>query len=109
MRTPALALLLVACLPAVAAQPICWTGDSLQRVGRTDPPGATVDAAISAARGEVESFQVVVRGPSGGLTRVGLALSDLVGPGGAVIPATRYTRYREHYVQVSPGSPDWGG
>jgi hypothetical protein len=51
----------------------------------------------------------VVRGPSGGLTNVNVTVSDLTGPGGAVIPKTSLTLFREQYVSVSQSSPNWGG
>ncbi|MBA2481113.1 MAG: DUF4091 domain-containing protein [Planctomycetes bacterium] len=105
----ALSVLIITGSSIHAAQPVVWAVDSLTRVGRGDAPGSNRDTSISAARGEVESFQVVVRAPSGGLTRVRFTLSALTGPAGATIPAAKYTRYREHYVTVSPASADWGG
>ncbi|HYE06799.1 MAG TPA: glycoside hydrolase domain-containing protein [Planctomycetota bacterium] len=109
MRPSAPLLLLALATAASAAQPVAWVEDSLVRVGRGDPVRSAPDASISAARGESESFQIVVRAVGGALGRVDLRLSDLSGPGGAVIPASRYTRYREHYVAISPSSADWGG
>ena len=106
------ALMSIGCLvvPAVAsAQPVVWVTSSLQRTGQTDPAGSGTQAQLAAGRGEYESFQIVVRGPSAGLTNVNVTVSDLTGPGGAIIPKTSFTLFREHYVYVSQSSPNWGG
>jgi hypothetical protein len=71
--------------------------------------GTTSLAQIRAARGEWESFQIVIQAPPGGLTNVSVDLSDLQGPGGQVIPQSSFSLYREHYVFVSSSSPDWRG
>ena len=90
--------------------PTVWAAPSLQRVGRTDAPGASTQAQISAAKGEYESFQIVVRAPSGnGLTNINVAVSDLTGPSGQIIAKSNLTLYREQYVNVTSSSPDWGG
>jgi hypothetical protein len=64
--------------------------------------------ALWDARGEYESFQVVVRAPAGGLKNVNVAISDLTGERGRITKAS-LTLYREHYVQIMRGSPDRGG
>lgn len=102
--------LLIACLPVEKAQtgPIVWVAPSLQRVGPDDPAGGGAQAQIRAARGEYESFQIVVRAPAGGLSSVNVEVTDLAGPQGAVIPHGNLTLYREHYVHVSSASgPSW--
>jgi hypothetical protein len=92
-----------------SAQPVVWVTPSLQRTTQTDPAGSGALAQISAGKGEYESFQIVVRGPASGLTNVNVAVSNLIGPGGAVIPSTNFTLFSEHYVYVSTSSPNWGG
>ena len=63
-----------------------------------------------AARGEYESFQIIVQAPAGStLTNVGLTVTDLTSPSGAVISHHNLALFREHYVWVSPSSPNWGG
>jgi hypothetical protein len=94
---------------AASAQPVAWVTSSLQRTGQTDPAGSGTQAQLSAGKGEYESFQIVVRGPATGLSNVNVIVSDLTGPGGATIPKTSFTLYREHYVYVSTSSPNWGG
>ncbi len=94
---------------AAFAQPIIWTTSSLVRTGVSDPAGSGTQAVLSAARGEYESFQIAIQAPYGGLNNVNAGVSALTGPGGAVIPQSDITLYREHYVYVSKGSPNWEG
>jgi len=85
-------------------------------VGRSDPAGNTALAQLSAARGEFESFQIVVHAPANtGLSHVNVAVTDLTGAGGHdisrnhVISNNNVALFREHYVYVMHSSPDWGG
>ena len=57
-------------------------------------------ASLEAARGETESFQIVVRADDEELKEVSIGVGDLKGPGGAVIPARNHVLYREHYVVI---------
>ena len=88
---------------------VVWIAPSLHRVGLSDAAGDTQRVRISAARGEYESFQIVVNGASGGLSNVNVSVSDLEGPAGQVIPRTNFTLYREKYVYVNKPSPNWKG
>src|SRR5260370_14166003 len=65
--------------PRLRAQsgPVVWAVPSLTRVARDEPAGGHHEMALWAARGEYESFQVVVRAPAGGLKNVNVAISDL--------------------------------
>jgi len=58
---------------------------------------------LQAALGEWEGFQVVIRDP-GGLTGVDLAVGDLTGPGGAMLPSERAHRYREVFLDIEEPS-----
>lgn len=90
--------------------PTVWVIPSLQRVGPNDPAGSTILARLFAARGEYESFQIVVQAPAGiRLTNVNVNVSDLTTPNGRNIPKSNITLFREQYVQVTKSSPDWGG
>jgi hypothetical protein len=82
--------------------PIVWAvPSSLHRVGPTDAPGSRITATIYGGRGEYIPFQVAVRAPQGGLTKVSLSISNgLTGPDGATIPSTNLIRYRESYITV---------
>lgn len=91
------------------AQPLAWTTSSLVRTGKTDAAGTGTQAMISAGRGEYESFQIAVQAPAGGLTNVNVAVSALSGPGGATIPQSALSLFREQYVYVDKSSPDWEG
>lgn len=93
--------------PAPTGAPTVWTADSLSRIGERDAPRTGTAAAVLAARGETESFQVVASGGASGLSGVDLDVGPLTGPG--KLPASAVTRYREHYVDVKTGSPDGKG
>ena len=100
----------VALNPAVAlSTPQVWVVPALQRVGQQTAPGDLKSAALKAARGEFEAFQVVVRAPAGGLSNGQLRVSALRGPGGSTIGGQNIQLYREHYVNVAQSSPDLGG
>ncbi|MCU1240019.1 MAG: uncharacterized protein JWO71_745, partial [Candidatus Acidoferrum typicum] len=93
--------------PVASAFPV-WVQSSLVRVGKTDAAGTTSSINLSSARGETVDAQVIVRGPAGGLSNVNLSSSVLTGPGGAAIPASNVTLYREYYLNVT-GTASYGG
>jgi hypothetical protein len=79
-------------------------------VGRSESAGNAALARLSAARGEYESFQIVVHAPANTeLTHINVAVTDLTGAGGQVISKSNVALFREHYVHVTHSSPDWGG
>ncbi len=47
-----------------------WVAGSMPRIGPSDAPGSASSISLYAAKGEAESFQVVVRAPSSGLSNV---------------------------------------
>jgi hypothetical protein len=112
-------LLLAAAVPVVltifmafdttssAAFPV-WAMSGLVRVGKMDTAGTASSISLSSARGETVDTQVVVQGPSSGLTNVNVSASALTGPGGATIPASSVTLYREYYITVT-GTANYGG
>src|SRR2546429_528612 len=83
-----------------------WVVGSMPRIGPSDGPGSASSISLYAAKGEAESFQVVVRAASSGLSQVNLTASDLTGPG--TISKQNLTLYREYYVYVGQPSPDFG-
>src|SRR5258708_190666 len=112
-------MLLAAAVPAVLTTFIAFDTKSgsafpvgamsgLVRVGKTDTAGTVPSISLSSARGETVDTQVVVQGPSGGLTNVNVSASALTGPGGATIPASSVTLYREYYITVT-GTANYGG
>ena len=96
--------------PALDGQagPTVWVVPAMKRVARDEPAGNQREITLWAARGEYESFQMVVRAPAGGLKNVNVAISDLAGEHGH-IPKANLMLYREHYIQIKQGSPDRGG
>ncbi len=85
-----------------------WVVSGLVRVGKTDAPGTASSISLSSARGETVDTQVIVSAPPSGLTNVNLSASALTGPGGASIPASSVTLYREYYITVT-GTANYGG
>jgi len=88
--------------------PTVWIVPSLQRVGPSDPAGSGTLAQLEAAKGEYESFQIIVRAPSSGLTNVNVSVTDLTGSAGT-IAKSNLALFREQYVYVNASSPNWGG
>ncbi len=60
---------------------------------------------VFAARGETESFQVVVTAAGGNLRNISAEMSPLKGEGGASLPANSVTLYREVFIPVRYSSP----
>ena len=81
-----------------------WVTGSMAKVRRTDPPGPVHWAFLSAARNEVESFQVHVHAPTS-LADVTVEPSDLVDArtGARIHAATHVSVSRELYQRVPPG------
>ncbi|MBN1460161.1 MAG: S-layer homology domain-containing protein [Armatimonadetes bacterium] len=96
-----LLLLLICVAPAFSAPPQVWVVSSLERVRPDTPAESDTNIELYAAKGEYESFQIIVTAPAGGLTGVNVIAEDLQGPAAAVIPVDNVTLYREHYVYVS--------
>ena len=92
---------------SVSAFPV-WVAPSLVRVGKADAAGTASSISLSSARGETVDTQLVVQGPSAGLTNVNVSASALTGPGGASIPASDVALYREYYITVT-GTANYGG
>lgn len=90
-------------------KPIVWVARSLERISRQERPRDETRAQLRAARGESESFQIVVRALGGDLTTVNVTRPELVSAAGDRIARERISLYREQYVTVSHGSPKRGG
>src|SRR4029077_12954045 len=76
--------------------PAVWVVPALTRVARDEAPVNRREIELWAARGEYESFQVVVRAPAGGLKNVNVAVSDLTGERGRISKA-HAALSRQHY------------
>ncbi len=85
-----------------------WVSPGLVGVGQTDAPGTVCSISLSGARGETVDTQVIVQAPADGLTNANVSASALTGPGGATIPASSVTLYREYYLSVT-GTASYGG
>lgn len=97
-----------ATLPTLQAEPPspplkAWVADGMTRVSRIEAPKPDLSVSISAARGEWESFQVVVSGPAEKIKGIKLEASPLKGPTAVTIPPA--TVLREHYVHVTRSTP----
>ncbi len=79
--------------------------DSLQRIVPHQPPFGEPVARLSAARNEVESFQIVVAAPLQTLHVTGAELSELTRDDGARIPAECIRLFREESVRVRLSTP----
>ena len=104
----------VAAPPSVAARsrsgrPAAWVVPSTLRVPIASPPRSRPAAAIEAARGETESFQLVVHAVGGQLDGVRVAVSTLHRSDGAAIGGRSIALFREQYVRVRSHSPRGSG
>jgi len=74
---------------------------SAVKVRPHEAPAGPSQASLFAARNEFESFQVVIMAPSEPVLQLRASFpAPLTGPGGAVIPSTHVTVYREAYYNV---------
>lgn len=82
-----------------------WTVAETLRVSRETPAPAegAPAAAISAARNEWEGFQILMRSAEP-IAGVSIEPADLVGPGGAVLPAGSARLYRQHQFEITQAS-----
>ena len=76
--------------PPPGAFPL-WAAPSLDLIRRDTPARSDTQIELWAARGETESFQIVVQAPAGGLTNVNVTVPDLRGPS----TISQLTLYRE--------------
>ncbi len=79
--------------------------NSMQRIGLDQEAYGAGEVKISAARNEVESFQVVVTAPTENLSVTKVEISDLAGQNGAKIKRPSIQLFREEYVRVRMSSP----
>jgi glycosyl hydrolase family 123 len=101
----AIPLVFSALRPAVPSF-IWWTTLALDKVRPYDSPPQKLNdtVQISAARNEFESFQVVFHADSQQVDGIDLEVSDLTGPGGAVLPRSNISIYFERFMNLSKPS-----
>lgn len=92
----------------LSAQPNAYILPSMDRIAPDTAPRTTTFQSLYAAKGEYESFQIAVFAPTTGLTNLDVTAPNLVGPNGAIIPASAITMYREHFVYISEPALQWG-
>jgi len=85
-----------------------WVEPATHKVMQDRAPQAVKEVWLEAAHNEYEPFQVVLRADGGDLNNVHARISDLIGPGGAVIPRENVTFYRAYYVTVTQPSGNSG-
>jgi hypothetical protein len=95
--------------PVARTATVVWTAPSLDRINRTEPARSGSRIQLHAARGEYESFQIIVSSPLNGLKNVNITVSNLLGPNRQILPSKNITLYREHYVNVRKPSPQTKG
>ena len=85
-----------------ASQPVVWTAPSLTRIAMDARPGTSDNVTIYAAKGESESFQIAVRGPS---AIVNIVATDFEKSGSKEkIEKSNVVLYREHSIRIPPES-----
>ncbi|WP_344311575.1 discoidin domain-containing protein [Fodinicola feengrottensis] len=78
-----------------AAGVAVWAQGGSDRVFSTSVAGSIQAVSLAAAKGEHEAAQIMVR-PASAVSGVQLTVTDLTGPGGAVLPATQVQIRREY-------------
>ncbi len=73
------------------------------RYTRADVPPAVCAVSLSAARNEWRSFQILLQSTAEE-TVTSVTAGDLIGPDGAVIPASSASLYREHQLEITMAS-----
>ena len=96
------AALALSLTPLAASAAQAWVAGAAEKIRPDAQPRADVEARLSAARNEFESFQVVVTGSAG---RVSARATALTGPG--TIDGVKL--FREDLIQVSHASALDGG
>ncbi|MEM6612135.1 MAG: glycoside hydrolase domain-containing protein [Cyanobacteria bacterium P01_C01_bin.72] len=82
-----------------------WVKNSLNHVLLRDETEKTRDIHLYAARGEYESFQIVIKGGRDDEIITDLRISPLQSQENSLIASDNITLYREHYVEITKPSP----
>ncbi len=91
------------------SRPRVWIAPAEARIAPEDQAGSKTRMELWAARGEYESFQIILQNSSGGAVEPSLSPSVLTRADGATISQENIHLYRERYVSIDRGSPDRGG
>jgi len=106
MRFTSLSLAAILMLPGVALGLSVTAVPSTTKVLKDGTaPAGSPSVSIEGARNEYEAFQLILRAGAAPSVDVTADMSDLVGPGGTVIPSSAATLYLEYYVDITFPSP----
>jgi len=94
------AVLVGAGVQPAAADWHVWTLARTERVLREAPAGNGVAVELAAARGEWESFQILMRADAA-VRGVNVIAGDLAGPEGAVLRGADARLFRQHQLQIA--------
>jgi len=83
---------------------VVWTVDAMTRIGLTEMPGDNDTVIIKAARGEYESFQIIISAISE-TNGINITISDFVGESDR-ISKEHVTFYREMYISITESTPE---
>ena len=96
------------------ARPQIWTASAMEAI-RLDQPSPNIteinsdelrSVQLSAAKGEYEALQIVIKAPPGNLNQVDVVVSGLVDADNHLISSDNITLFREHYIRLDRPSPD---
>ena len=76
-------------------------GNATHKYRPSDSLPTATSANIEAARNEFEAFQIVISGGASGVSGVTASVSDLTGPGGAILSSDHIVLYRVGLYNVS--------
>ncbi len=107
-RAKTVAAILVVCSAVCAvagAEPAAadwhvWTLARTERVLREAPAGSSAAVELAAARGEWESFQILMRSDAA-VDGVNVVAGDLASPDGAVLRAADARLFRQHQFEIT--------
>ena len=108
-RILAVAAVLFASSPALAADLTVGVVPSSLKVRPDDQPATSPSASIRAAKNEFEAFQIVLRAGTADVGQVSAKVSKpITGPLGAQLPPKNVVLYVERYYDVGTASNDEG-
>lgn len=85
-----------------------WVTNSLDRMTQKSVTGSGKNIDLQAARGEWESFQVIIKAGSSAVTINDLKLSNFT-MRNTKIPTSSVTLFREHFIKIDTPSVQFGG
>ncbi|MDC4206543.1 MAG: DUF6067 family protein [Candidatus Manganitrophus sp.] len=97
-------LILLGSIQAAEAM-VVWTDHATVKIRReislTAPKTNQTSAVLKAAKNEFEAFQLIVSADSGNLSGVDVAVGDLTGPNGSLIPGSAVMIYKAAFINIT--------